>query len=246
MLTQRAEATPMAQYRRLNLMLLGEVTIGLICIPTAGKLVDVLNTPLSVTIFYFPLVYVLSDVITEVYGYAIARRLLWYTIAAQLIATLVFQLAIAAPPSAVLRDNQSYIDVLSGAPRLVLFGTLAIFSGDTVNNLVVAKMKVWCRGRFLPVRFVLSTFCGQLIDTTIFYVFALGTLPPVGARQEHRPGNGDQRRRRDPVSAGVAGRRREAQARRRCRCVRHRHGLQPAQILKATSGRAGILAGMGS
>ena len=167
----------MAQYRRLNLMLLGQVTIGLICIPTAGKLIDVLSTPLSVTIFYFPLVYVLSDVITEVYGYAIARRLLWYTIAAQVFATIVFQLAIAAPPSAALRDNQSYIDVLATAPRLVLFGTLAIFSGDTVNNLVVAQMKVWCRGRFLPVRFVLSTFCGQLIDTTIFYVFALGTLP---------------------------------------------------------------------
>lgn len=157
--------------------MLADVTIGLICIPTAGKLVDVLGTPLSVTIFYFPFVYVFSAITTEVYGYAVARRLLWYTIAAQVVATIVFQLAIALPPSAVLRNQQSYIDVLSTAPRLVLFGNVAIFLGDTVNNLIVAKMKVWSRGKYLPLRFVVSMFCGQLVDTSIFYIFALGTLP---------------------------------------------------------------------
>jgi queuosine precursor transporter len=167
----------MNSYRFLNFIILADVTIGLICIPTAGKLVDVFGTPLSVTIFYFPLVYVFSAVTTEVYGYAVARRLLWYTIAAQVVATIVFQFVIAVPPSAFLRKNQSYIDVLSAAPRLVLFGNLAIFLGDTVNNLVVAKMKAWCRGQYLPIRFVLSTLCGQLVDTSIFYIFALGTLP---------------------------------------------------------------------
>jgi len=164
-------------YRFLNFIILADVTIGIICIPTAGKLVDVLGTPLSVTIFYFPFVYVFSAITTEVYGYAVARRLLWYTIAAQVVATIIFQLAIAAPPSVILRNNQSYIDVLSAAPRLVLFGNLAIFLGDSVNNLIVAKMKIWSRGKHLPVRFVLSTFCGQLVDTSIFYIFALGTLP---------------------------------------------------------------------
>lgn len=167
----------MNSYRFLNFIILADVTIGLICIPTAGKLVDIFGTPLSVTIFYFPLVYVFSAITTEVYGYAVARRLLWYTIAAQVVATVVFQLVVAVPPSAFLRNNQSYIDVLSAAPRLVLFGNLAIFLGDTVNNLVVAKTKVWCRGQYLPIRFVLSTLCGQLVDTSIFYMFALGTLP---------------------------------------------------------------------
>lgn len=167
----------MTSYRFLNFIILADVTIGLICIPTAGKLVDVFGTPLSVTIFYFPLVYVFSAVTTEVYGYAVARRLLWYTIAAQVVATIVFQFVIAVPPSAIMRNDQSYVDVLSAAPRLVLFGNLAIFLGDTVNNLVVAKMKVWNRGHYLPMRFVLSTFCGQLADTSIFYTFALGNLP---------------------------------------------------------------------
>jgi uncharacterized integral membrane protein (TIGR00697 family) len=167
----------MSGYRFLNFIMLADVTIGLICIPTAGKLVDVVGTPLSVTIFYFPFVYVFSAVTTEVYGYAVARRLLWYTIAAQVVATIVFQLAIALPPSALQRNQQSYIDVLSTAPRLVLFGNAAIFLGDTVNNLIVAKMKVWSRGNYLSLRFVVSMFCGQLVDTSVFYIFALGTLP---------------------------------------------------------------------
>jgi uncharacterized PurR-regulated membrane protein YhhQ (DUF165 family) len=148
-------------YRFLNFIILADVTIGLICIPTAGKLIDVLGTPLSVTIFYFPFVYVFSALTTEVYGYSVARRLLWYTIAAQVATTFIFQLAIAAPPSVIMRNNQSYIDVLSTAPRLVVFGNLAIFSGDSVNNFVVAKMKVWSHGKYLPARFVLSTFFGQ-------------------------------------------------------------------------------------
>jgi uncharacterized integral membrane protein (TIGR00697 family) len=164
-------------YRFLNFIMLADVTIGLICIPTAGKLVDVVGAPLSVTIFYFPFVYVFSAVTTEVYGYAVARRLLWYTIAAQVVATIVFQFAIAVPPSAFLSNQQSYIDVLSTAPRLVLFGNAAIFLGDTVNNLIVAKMKVSSRGNYLPLRFVMSMFCGQLVDTSVFYIFALGTLP---------------------------------------------------------------------
>ena len=167
----------MSSYRFLNFIMLADVTVGLICIPTAGKLIDVLGTPLSVTIFYLPFVYIFSAITTEVYGYAVARRLLWYTIAAQVVATIIFQFAIAVPPSVVLKDQQSYVDVLSTAPRLVLFGNVAILLGDSVNNLVVAKMKIWCRGKYLPIRFVVSTFCGQSVDTSIFYIFALGTLP---------------------------------------------------------------------
>ena len=167
----------MSQYRFLNLIVLWNVVVALICIPTAGKLVDIFGTPLSVTIFYFPFVYVFSDVTTEVYGYAVARKVLWVTIAAQVLATVVFQLAIAIPPSVIMRNNQAFVDVLSTAPRLVFFGNIAVLAGDTVNNYVVAKMKVWSHVRHLPLRFVAATLLGQVVNTTIFYVFALGTIP---------------------------------------------------------------------
>ncbi|SRR6266404_4994523 len=63
-----------------------------------------------------------------------------------------------------MTNNQSYVDVLSVAPRLVLFGTLAMFSGDIANNYVLAKMKVWTNGRYISARFVISTLCGQMVE----------------------------------------------------------------------------------
>jgi queuosine precursor transporter len=71
--------------------------------------------------------------------------------------------------------------VLSTAPRLVLFGTLAMFAGDIANNYVLAKMKVWTKGRYISARFVLSTLCGQTVNTAVFYVFALWRIMPRNA-----------------------------------------------------------------
>ena len=82
------------------------------------------------------------------------------------------------PPSAVMTNNQSYVDVLSTAPRLVLFGTIAMFAGDIANNYVLAKMKVWTNGRNISARFVTSTLCGQMVNTTVFYIFGLWRMIP--------------------------------------------------------------------
>ena len=63
--------------------------------------------------------------------------------------------------------------------RLVLFGTLALFTGDIANNYVLARMKVWTNGRFISARFVTSTLCGQMVNTTVFYIFALWGMIPT-------------------------------------------------------------------
>ena len=93
---------------------------------------------------------------------------------------VIFQFVIVYPPSRVMTNNQSYIDVLSTAPRLVLFGTLSMFAGDIANNYVLAKMKVWNDGRYISARFVLSTLCGQTVNTAVFYGFGLWGLIPWG------------------------------------------------------------------
>jgi uncharacterized PurR-regulated membrane protein YhhQ (DUF165 family) len=139
----------MQNYKFLNHIVLCNVFFAIICIPTAGKLVDVMGIPLSISIYYFPFVYIFADITTEVYGYAIARRVLWYCIFAQVLVIAIFEFVIFYPPSAVMTNNQSYVDVLSAAPRLVLFGTLAMFTGDIANNYVLAKMKVWTNGRYI-------------------------------------------------------------------------------------------------
>src|SRR5580698_2428317 len=169
----------MQNYKLLNQIVLWNVFFAIICIPTAGKLIDVIGVPLSISIYYFPFVFIFGDMLTEVYGYAVARRVLWYCIFAQLLAIVVFEFVIFYPPSAVMTNNQSYVDVLSAAPRLVLFGTLAMFAGDIANNYVLAKMKVWTNGRYISGRFVASTLCGQTVNTALFYIFALWGIIPT-------------------------------------------------------------------
>ena len=112
----------MQNYRFLNHVVLWNVFFAIICIPTAGKLIDVMGIPLSISIYYFPFVYIIGDILTEVYGYAIARRVLWYCIFAQLLVIAIFEFVILYPPSRVMTNSQSYVDVLSTAPRLVLLG----------------------------------------------------------------------------------------------------------------------------
>ncbi len=163
----------MSNYKYLTHILIWNIFFGIVCIPTAGKLIDVFGIPLSITIYYFPFIYIFADLMTEVYGYAIARRILYYTIAAQILSTIAFQFVVYYPPSVVMTNNQSFVDVLSAAPRLVFFGTMAMFVGDIVNNYVLAKMKVWTKGKHIAARFAMSTLCGQLVDTGIFYGLAL-------------------------------------------------------------------------
>src|ERR1700751_5411536 len=169
----------MHNHRFLNHIVLWSVFFAIICIPTAGKLIDVMGIPLSISIYYFPFVYIFADILTEVYGYAIARRVLWYCIFAQLLAIAIFEFVTFYPPSVVMTNNRSYVDVLSAAPRLVLFGTLAMFAGDIANNYVLAKMKVWTNGRYISARFVTSTLWGQMVNTAVFYIFGLWELIPT-------------------------------------------------------------------
>jgi queuosine precursor transporter len=173
------EGRRMQNYKLLNHIVLWNVFFAIICIPTAGKLIDIMGIPLSISIYYFPFVYIFADILTEVYGYAVARRVLWYCISAQLLTIVVFEFVISYPPSAIMTNNQSYVDVLSAAPRLVLFGTFAMFAGDIANNYVLAKMKVWTSGRYISARFVTSTLCGQIVNTAVFYIFGLWGLIPT-------------------------------------------------------------------
>ena len=158
------------------------VLFAVICIPTAGKTVDLFGVPLSISIFYFPVAYIAADLMTEVYGYALARRAIWYSVAAQLMTMVAFQIIAWAPSSVTMQaaDNQAFAHVLSQAPLFVVVGLTAIFVGDIVNNFILAKMKVASKGKNMAMRFVASTIGGELVNTFIFYFFALvltGIIP---------------------------------------------------------------------
>ncbi len=168
----------MKQYKLLGLLTVLNITFQLISDVTAGKIVQLWIFPVSVTVLYFPVVYIISDIMTEVYGYARARRVLWLTLLASVIAGLIYQLVVYLPPAAGFDANEAYIRVFGVIPRVLLGGWIAVIVGDILNNYVLAKMKVWMKGRHLWMRTIGSTIVGQFANTVLFYLIALYAILP--------------------------------------------------------------------
>jgi len=125
---------------------------------------------------FFPVSYIFGDVMTEVYGYARARRAIWAGFGAMIFATLMTQFILRVPPSPGETYNQQLQPALEiafgGTWRIVAASMLAYWAGDFVNSFVMAKMKLLTGGRKLWTRAWGSTFCGQGVDSLLFYPVA--------------------------------------------------------------------------
>ena len=163
----------------------------------ASKLASVGGVTFGAGILFFPVSYVLGDVLTEVYGYANARRCVWMGFFALLFMAVMSFVVVAMPPSAgwgcassgdpqfaaiVARTSAgalcqtTYESVFGSTWRIVLASVTAFWAGEFVNSLVMARMKVWTGGRYLFTRTWGSTIFGQAVDSVIFYPVAfLGT-----------------------------------------------------------------------
>ena len=147
---------------------------------TAGKITQFWIFTFSVTVFYYPLTYLLGDLLTEVYGYRHARRVTWILIYVQILTALIYTFVVLIPPASGFKFNDSFTVVLGQAPRIVVGGLIAFFVGQFVNDFVLAKMKVMTRGRYLWTRIISSTIVGQFFDTALFYSIAISNLIPAG------------------------------------------------------------------
>jgi queuosine precursor transporter len=166
------------QYKLLGAITLLYVTMQLVSDVTAGKIVLLFGLTVSATALYFPITYILSDVLTEVYGYAQARRVLWQVLVCSVAAGLIYQLVVVLPPAAGFDGDPAYRRVFSQVPRVLLGGWIAVFAGDIANNYVLARLKVVTQGRWLWMRTISSTIIGQFLNTALFYVIALwGVIP---------------------------------------------------------------------
>lgn len=129
---------------------------------------------------FFPISYIFGDVLTEVYGYARARKVIWAGFAAMAFATVMSWVVINLPPNPREPYNQTIQPALEvvfgGTWRIVLGSMLAFWVGDFVNSYVMAKLKVWTRGRFLWMRTIGSTVCGQGVDSLLFYPIAFAGI----------------------------------------------------------------------
>jgi queuosine precursor transporter len=123
-------------------------------------------------ILFFPLSYVLGDVLTEVYGYARARRVIWAGFAAVIFMAAMAWVVVALPPADIWDGQAAYVEVFGRTPRIVLASIIAFWAGELANAFVMARMKVWSKGKNLWQRTIGSTIVGQGVDSILFYPIA--------------------------------------------------------------------------
>ena len=162
----------------ITLLIVLNITFQLISDATAAKIILLFGFGVSVTVLYFPFTYIISDLLTEVYGYAQARRVLYYTILSSVIAGIVYQLVISVPPAPFFKGQHAYQLVFGVVPRVLVGGWIAVFGGEISNNYVLARLKVATNGKYLWLRTISSAVVGQFVNTALFYVISLyGLLP---------------------------------------------------------------------
>lgn len=145
----------------------------------ATKLVTIGGLILPAGVVIFPISYIVGDVLTEVYGYAAARRVIWLGFAGNVVMVVAIWVAGELPPAPVWRGQAAYAEVFAQTPRILAASFLAYLVGEFANSFVLAKMKIATQGRWLWTRTVGSTVVGQGLDSFVFVTFAFAGLVPL-------------------------------------------------------------------
>lgn len=173
--------TPPAHNRRFRLLDLFAaifITVLLVSMIMAQKIFLVWGVPFTTAIVVFPVSYIVGDVLTEVYGYGATRRVIWMGFLASVMMVVFLEIAVALPPAPSWPNQDAFALVIHNVPRTVAASLLAYLCGEFVNSFLMAKMKVWTKGRHLWSRTIASTVVGQGVDTSVFVLIAFwGVMP---------------------------------------------------------------------
>jgi uncharacterized integral membrane protein (TIGR00697 family) len=120
----------------------------------------------------FPISYVIGDVLTEVYGFREARKVIWIGFLCAALMSLVVWLVGILPAATEWKNQESYNVILGTNPRIVLGSLAAYFMGSLSNSIILSKMKVFTKGKYLWTRTIGSTIIGEAVDTSIFIIIA--------------------------------------------------------------------------
>jgi len=143
-----------------------------------AKIFSVAGVSFPASVLIFPISYVFGDILTEVYGYAASRRVVWTGFISLIVAAAFFEAAKALPPAPFWHHQEAFETVFAQTPRIVMGSILGYFSGEFLNSYVLAKMKVHFHGAQMWWRFVASTVVGEFVDTAIFCSVAFwGSMP---------------------------------------------------------------------
>lgn len=171
---------PGRTYRYYDLLMAAFVTV-LLCANLVGvsKAVTVAGFTFGAGNLFFPLSYLFGDVLTEVYGYARSRKVVWAGFAALAYASLMSAVVVQMPPSPEWQGQEALAAVFGSTWRTALASLLGYACGEFANSVTLAKLKVRTAGRFLWVRTIGSTVVGEAADTLVFYPLAfLGVWAP--------------------------------------------------------------------
>jgi uncharacterized integral membrane protein (TIGR00697 family) len=180
------QATTQRSYRYFDFVMVAFVIV-LICSNLIGpaKIAQV-NLPVigaftfGAGVLFFPISYVFGDILTEVYGYARARQVIWAGFAGLAFASLMASIVVALPPAPFWPHQSAYEVAFGSTWRIVAASMVAYFCGEFVNSFVLAKMKIATAGRWLWMRTIGSTVAGEAVDSALFYplaFYATGIIP---------------------------------------------------------------------
>ena len=177
---------PARQFRYYELVMAAFVTV-LICSNLIGpaKIAQISLPLLGVVTFgagvlFFPISYVFGDILTEVYGYARARKVIWAGFAGLGFASFMAAVVVALPPAPFWNNQPAYEIAFGSTWRIVLASMFAYFCGEFVNSYVLAKLKILTAGKWLWTRTIGSTIFGEAVDSALFYPLAFygaGIIP---------------------------------------------------------------------
>jgi queuosine precursor transporter len=170
---QPAAAAPVRQYRYYDFITATFVTV-LLCSNLIGpaKICQIGGFTFGAGILFFPISYLFGDILTEVYGYARARRVVWMGFGALAFASLMSVVVLRLPPAPGYAGQAALESVFGLTPRIVAASLVAFWAGEFANSFALAKMKVATDGRHLWQRAIGSTAVGAAVDSAIFYPVA--------------------------------------------------------------------------
>jgi uncharacterized integral membrane protein (TIGR00697 family) len=154
------------------------VAVLMISNTVAVKLIQIGPFVFAGAIFIFPVSYIFGDILTEVYGYAASRKIIWSGFGALILMVLGYMLVENLPAAGFWTGQAAYDQILGFVPRIVLGSIVGYFAGEFCNSYVMSRMKIWTNGKALWSRIIGSTVVGEAVDTILFVSIAFsGTVP---------------------------------------------------------------------
>ena len=167
----------MKSYKYLDIaMVISVVTLLLANFAGNSKITQIGGLTFTSGVIFFPISYLLGDVLTEVYGYSKSRRVIWISFGALVVSAIIVKIMILLPPAREWHNQKAFETIFGNTWRTVIASIIAFWAGEFANSFTLAKLKIITSGKYLWTRTIGSTAVGEGVDSLIFYPLAFAGL----------------------------------------------------------------------